>query len=313
MLPIHPILHPTDCSKPSDYPPGHPLARSRLRRPPVRPARPPRGGAARVVLRSNGGVVPPDRGMSHRPRAETPPDSGIQPGASRRALGGRGHPPEAILRLAGEGRCDLIVMGAQGRKGMERLRMGSVAEEVMRKGRCPALTAKDPRPALSPESSANDLESTASVPSPEGAGVAESRVEPDRGAAVHGTTPWNDPSSVVVDDAMCAFCAVPTKRVHHREFPGTLDRGRHDRRGGRLPRGPVVPRPGTSPRSLTLRSGPRRGARRPADTATVVRNGWPQRTRNLVHLDGRRPSFPRVPSPTVATSGQGERFRVLRT
>lgn len=29
----------------------------------------------------------------------------------------------------------------------------------------------------------------------------------------------NPPNCVIVDDALCANCAVPTRRVHHRAFP----------------------------------------------------------------------------------------------
>ena len=47
-----------------------------------------------------------------------------------------------LLNAAGQ--CDLIVMGTHGRKGLPRLLMGSVAEEVVRKSPCPVLTIKVP-------------------------------------------------------------------------------------------------------------------------------------------------------------------------
>jgi nucleotide-binding universal stress UspA family protein len=50
----------------------------------------------------------------------------------------------AILQVAQESRCDLIVMGTHGRTGLRRLLMGSVAEQVVRKARCPVLTVKVP-------------------------------------------------------------------------------------------------------------------------------------------------------------------------
>jgi nucleotide-binding universal stress UspA family protein len=53
-----------------------------------------------------------------------------------------GDAAEVILRVAEEVRCDLIVMGTHGRSGLGRLLMGSVAEAVMRKARCPILTVK---------------------------------------------------------------------------------------------------------------------------------------------------------------------------
>ena len=51
-----------------------------------------------------------------------------------------------ILRLGQEMKCDLIVLGTHGRTGLGRLLMGSVAERVVRKARCPVLTVKTPSP-----------------------------------------------------------------------------------------------------------------------------------------------------------------------
>lgn len=53
-----------------------------------------------------------------------------------------GEPAGEILRLAEEARCDLIVMGTHGRAGLDRLLTGSVAEEVIRKAKCPVLTLR---------------------------------------------------------------------------------------------------------------------------------------------------------------------------
>jgi universal stress protein A len=58
-----------------------------------------------------------------------------------------GDPAAAILGAAREGNCDLIVMGTHGRTGLNRLLMGSVAEEVVRKAPCPVLTVKAEVPA----------------------------------------------------------------------------------------------------------------------------------------------------------------------
>ena len=55
-----------------------------------------------------------------------------------------GDPASAILRTAGREDVDLIVMGTHGRRGITRLLMGSVAEEVVRKAPCPVLTVKQP-------------------------------------------------------------------------------------------------------------------------------------------------------------------------
>lgn len=55
-----------------------------------------------------------------------------------------------ILRVASQIDCDLIVMGTHGRTGLGRLLMGSVAEQVVRKARCPVATVKAPRPSPAP-------------------------------------------------------------------------------------------------------------------------------------------------------------------
>jgi universal stress protein A len=55
-----------------------------------------------------------------------------------------GDPATAILQVAQERGCDLIVMGTHGRTGLGRLLMGSVAEKVVREARCPVMTMKIP-------------------------------------------------------------------------------------------------------------------------------------------------------------------------
>jgi nucleotide-binding universal stress UspA family protein len=54
-----------------------------------------------------------------------------------------GIPAEAILRAAEETKCDLIVMSTHGRTGPKRVVLGSVAEMVMRRSRCPVLIVKN--------------------------------------------------------------------------------------------------------------------------------------------------------------------------
>jgi len=49
---------------------------------------------------------------------------------------------DEILAAAEEESCDLIVMGSHGRTGLERVLLGSVAEEVLRRASCPVLTVK---------------------------------------------------------------------------------------------------------------------------------------------------------------------------
>lgn len=52
------------------------------------------------------------------------------------------HPAEGILRFARENRTDLIVMGTVGRRGIKRLLLGSVAEEVIRRAEAPVLAVR---------------------------------------------------------------------------------------------------------------------------------------------------------------------------
>ncbi|MEX2188942.1 MAG: universal stress protein [Pirellulales bacterium] len=55
-----------------------------------------------------------------------------------------GEPAHEIVRLAEENGADLIVIGSHGRTGVSRLLMGSVAEAVVRRAKCPVLTIKQP-------------------------------------------------------------------------------------------------------------------------------------------------------------------------
>jgi len=55
-----------------------------------------------------------------------------------------GNPADAIVHAAEEENADLIVMGTHGRTGLTRLLMGSVAEAVVRRAKCPVLTVKQP-------------------------------------------------------------------------------------------------------------------------------------------------------------------------
>jgi nucleotide-binding universal stress UspA family protein len=55
-----------------------------------------------------------------------------------------GLPAEEIVKFAEREKVDLIVMASHGRSGLRRLLMGSVAEGVMRKARCPVLIVKQP-------------------------------------------------------------------------------------------------------------------------------------------------------------------------
>jgi nucleotide-binding universal stress UspA family protein len=54
-----------------------------------------------------------------------------------------GDPAAETLHLATEAGCDIIVMGTQGKSGVGRFLLGSVAERVLRQASCPVLTVKD--------------------------------------------------------------------------------------------------------------------------------------------------------------------------
>lgn len=56
-----------------------------------------------------------------------------------------GIPSESIVTYARGQRSDLIVMGTHGRRGLTRLRYGSVAESVLRQAPCPVLTVRSPK------------------------------------------------------------------------------------------------------------------------------------------------------------------------
>lgn len=62
----------------------------------------------------------------------------------RVAHGGPAGP--VICWIAQEQKCDLIVIGTHGRRGVSHLLLGSVAEYCVRNARCPVLTVRD-RPA----------------------------------------------------------------------------------------------------------------------------------------------------------------------
>jgi len=142
MLPIRTVLHPTDFSDYSDY--AFRLACSLARD----------YGARLVVVHvvelpvaiyGNGLVLPPPQVNKEPLQAKLqqllPRDPKVQ--VEHRLV--EGDAATEILRVAGEAKCDLIVMGTHGRTGLGRLLMGSVAEQVVRKASCPVLTVKTPQ------------------------------------------------------------------------------------------------------------------------------------------------------------------------
>jgi nucleotide-binding universal stress UspA family protein len=51
-----------------------------------------------------------------------------------------GSPAEKILALVQKEKVDMIIMGAHGRAGLERVIFGSVANKVVKSAPCPVLT-----------------------------------------------------------------------------------------------------------------------------------------------------------------------------
>jgi nucleotide-binding universal stress UspA family protein len=147
MLPLRCILHPTDFSERSEY--AYRLACSLARD----------YGARLLVVH----VTPPAVAVYGDMILAPPTGVNFQeikdnllnlqgPGSPAQVEHRleEGSPAEEILRVAKEGKCDLIVMGTHGRRGLGRLLIGSVAEQVMRRAPCPVVTVKTPFPAVSP-------------------------------------------------------------------------------------------------------------------------------------------------------------------
>ncbi len=53
-----------------------------------------------------------------------------------------GNPAIEVIKKAGEGEFDLVVLGTHGMTGLKHLLIGSVAEKVVRKAPCPVLTVR---------------------------------------------------------------------------------------------------------------------------------------------------------------------------
>lgn len=141
MLPIHTILHPTDFSVGSNYALRLACAVAR-------------DSHARLILLHVFTPPPIING-----EALLPPDPDVIKAELRSQLQAltletgdlpvecrldEGYPGSDIPRVARETKADLIVIGTHGRTGLNRLLMGSVAEQVVRKAMCPVLTVKPP-------------------------------------------------------------------------------------------------------------------------------------------------------------------------
>lgn len=89
------------------------------------------------------GTAEPDRNELNRMLSAVVPTDPAVPYEHRLMAGS---PAATILELAEREHADLIVMATHGRTGLFRVLMGSVAEEVVRKAKCPVLTVKGAEP-----------------------------------------------------------------------------------------------------------------------------------------------------------------------
>lgn len=64
-------------------------------------------------------------------------------GVSARSVVLEGRPADQIVQAARANDCDLIVVGCQGRTGLDRLLMGSVSQQVVVQAACPVLVVKE--------------------------------------------------------------------------------------------------------------------------------------------------------------------------
>ena len=93
------------------------------------------------------GLEEPNREELQRMLAEVVPTDPAVPHEHRLMLGS---PASSIVHLAEKEGVEMIVMPTHGRTGLTRLLMGSVAEEVVRKAKCPVLTVKNAALARTP-------------------------------------------------------------------------------------------------------------------------------------------------------------------
>jgi nucleotide-binding universal stress UspA family protein len=140
MLPIRTILYPTDFSETAEcaFPLACALARDY--------------GARLIVLH----VYPPPLGHDQVLALRDPEEYekqfwtalyGFKTDDPKVAIEyelAEGEAASEILCVAQNSYCDLIVMATQGRTGVPRFFLGSVAEKVVREAACPVLTVKMP-------------------------------------------------------------------------------------------------------------------------------------------------------------------------
>ncbi len=63
-------------------------------------------------------------------------------GVAADSLVREGNPAQSIVAAASDNDCDLIIVGSQGRSGLDRLLMGSVSQQVVIQAKCPVMVVK---------------------------------------------------------------------------------------------------------------------------------------------------------------------------
>jgi nucleotide-binding universal stress UspA family protein len=138
MMPLYTILFPTDFSETAQK--AFPLACSLAR-----------DSGARVIALH---VLPPALGNEEMEARHHPEEHYGIPMVALHKLQAptqdvhvehrleEGNATKVILDVAQEAGAGMIVMGTQGRTGLPRLLLGSVAEQVLRKASCPVLTVR---------------------------------------------------------------------------------------------------------------------------------------------------------------------------
>jgi nucleotide-binding universal stress UspA family protein len=144
MIPIRTILHPTDFSEHSDYAfqvscslarvCGARLIVLHVAQPPV------------VIYDDAGRLLPQPADFRQAAREKLAALRAREATMAIECRVAEGEASAAIVHTAEAVHADLIVMGTHGRRGLDRLVIGSVAADVLGKAPCPVLIVKLPAP-----------------------------------------------------------------------------------------------------------------------------------------------------------------------
>lgn len=137
MVHIKKILYPTDFSSYSNQAYFHALALAETH-----------GASLTIAYVYTPSVDPGDRSYWRSQLEQIHPENRK---ISVRHVFLEGDPAEEIVRYCTDTGMDVVVMGTHGRTGMDRLLMGSVAEQVLRGAPCSVMVVKLPRGISHPE------------------------------------------------------------------------------------------------------------------------------------------------------------------